>query len=107
MRRPYLIAAILLLAACAHLPPPVSVDEALAMAKRGDTSDAIIAEMRASRSTYKLTASDIIRLHKEGMPQPVLDYMNQTQIDEAQRVQQQSDWENYGMQPFGWRWWRW
>ncbi|MBV8658966.1 MAG: hypothetical protein JO142_14165 [Burkholderiales bacterium] len=106
--RLYLIPAALLLAACAHLPPPVSVDEALAMSKRGDTPDAIIAEMRASRSSYRLTASDIIRLHEQGMPQPVLDYMNQTQLDEVQRRQQQADWENDRWPPYrGWGWWRW
>lgn len=93
----------LALAACATLPPPVTVDDALRMVKAGQTSDAIIAEMRASHSTYRLTASDILRLSKEGMPAPVLDYMQQTQLEDVRNEQYNRD---MTMPPPPHWWWR-
>ncbi|MBV8464976.1 MAG: hypothetical protein JO218_03430 [Burkholderiales bacterium] len=103
--RSVVLAASTLLAACATLPPPVTVDEALKMSKAGQTPDAIIQAMRDSRSTYRLTASDIIRLHGQGMPMPVLDYMQQTQIDSTREDQQMRDYETSPPR-FGWhRWW--
>ncbi len=98
--------AVMLLAACATLPPPVSVDEALQMAKSGQSPDAIIQAMHESRSTYRLTASDIVRLHDQGMPQPVLDYMQETQLDAARADQQMRDFEATPPR-FGWRRWWW
>jgi hypothetical protein len=104
MPRTLLIALPLALtiAACATLPPPISVDDALAMAKSGKTPDAIIADMRASRSTYRLSASDVLRLNKAGLPEPVLDYMLQTQLDEVRSDERARDMSAPNFYP----WWR-
>jgi hypothetical protein len=89
-----LLAAVLLagLGACATLPQPLSVDEAVAMAKQGETPDAIIARMRASKTSYVLSASDIVRLKEAGLPLAVLDYMQQTQIEAAKDEERRDLW---------------
>ncbi|WP_269533471.1 hypothetical protein [Chitinimonas sp. BJYL2] len=100
-----LIPMLALLGACATLPPQVSVDDALRMSKEGVTPDALIAKMRETRSTYRLTASDIIRLNKQGLPEPVLDYMQQTQIDDVRKDERLNTWETRPRYGF-WGWWR-
>ncbi|HEY9104345.1 hypothetical protein [Chitinimonas sp.] len=107
MRRLYLLVLplFLLLGACATLPPPVSVDEAVKLSKEGVKPDALIAMMRESRSTYRLTASDIVRLNKEGLPEPVLDYMQQTQLDDVRREERLNDWDRRPRFWYGWYRW--
>ncbi|MDN3577401.1 hypothetical protein QWZ03_11550 [Chitinimonas viridis] len=100
------LAGALLLSACATLPPQVSVDEALKLSREGVSADAIIAMMRESRSSYQLTASDIVRLSKQGLPDPVLDYMQQTQLDEVRKQERMNDWAS--RPPVFWHAWiRW
>ncbi len=99
--------AVLFLAACATLPPQVSVDEALKLSREGNSPDAIIAMMRESRSTYALSASDIVRLSKEGLPEPVLNYMQQTQLDDVRQEERLRQWsERRPFHPY-WGWYRW
>lgn len=105
MRTPAIVLA-LVLAACAALPPPVTVDDALRMSKAGQSPDAIIAQMRASRSSYRLSASDIVRLHKDGLPEPVLDYMQQTQLEDVRNEQFSRDMVMGPPYPSPW-WRRW
>lgn len=83
--------SLLVLAACASIPP-VTVDEALAMAKNGSSPDRIIEAMKTSRAHYNLTASDIVRLHESGLPTPVLDYMQQTQLEAVADAERQREW---------------
>jgi len=82
---------LLMLAACASIPP-VTVDEALAMSKSGSSPDRIIEAMKASRAHYNLSASDIVRLHEAGLPTPVLDYMQQTQLQAVADAERQREW---------------
>ncbi|GAB3264710.1 hypothetical protein [Chitinimonas naiadis] len=107
MYRHYLLPVIaaLLLGACATLPPAVSVDEAVKLSKEGVKPDALIAMMRESRSTYRLTASDILRLHKDGLPEPVLDYMQQTQLDDVRKEERLNDWDRRPRFWYGWYRW--
>ncbi|MFC4158212.1 hypothetical protein [Chitinimonas lacunae] len=88
-----------LLAGCATMSvPPLTVDEALAMSKAGASPDAIIAKMRDTRARYDLTASDMVRLHEQGMPPPVLDYMQRTQLEQVRSEERQ----NRFIFSFGW-----
>ncbi|QDQ28445.1 hypothetical protein FNU76_19945 [Chitinimonas arctica] len=105
MRRMLLLVLSALLAACATLPPPVSVDEAVSLSKQGVTPDALIAMMRESRSTYQLSASDILRLNQDGLPGPVLDYMQQTQLDAVRKEERMNEWSSRPRFWFGWRRW--
>ncbi|PHV09972.1 hypothetical protein [Chitinimonas sp. BJB300] len=100
-----LLPLALLLGACATLPPPVSVDEALKLSQEGNSPDAIIEMMRASRSSYSLSASDILRLSKSGLPEPVLDYMQKTQIEAIRQEERLRQWSERGR--WGWDWYRW
>jgi len=79
------------LAGCAtapKLPPPTTV-EIVQMAKDGGTVEAIIQRMRESRAVYPLPASELARLREQGVPDAVIDYMQQTHID-AVRYQEWS-----------------
>lgn len=100
--------AAVLLAACATLPPAPTVDEALQMSQAGQSPDAIIARMQASRAVYHLSASDIVRLSQAGMPAAVLDHMQQTRLDEVRQEERQRAWmeRNPRWGP-GWGWYRW
>ena len=61
-------------AALQHRPPP-SIDQIVEMAKDGKPADEIIRELQETRAVYPLTASQIVRLHEQGVPEAVLDYM--------------------------------
>ncbi|QNM95249.1 hypothetical protein [Chitinimonas koreensis] len=98
------ILSAVLLAACATLPPPLSVDDVIALSKQGTTPNALIAMIRDSRTSYRLSASDIVRLNKAGVAEPVLDYMQQTQLDDVRQEERMRQWD-YGPR-FGFGWWR-
>ena len=74
-----------ILAGCAtagpNLPPPPSVAEVVEMAKSGQSAEAIIIRMRASKAAYLLPASELARLREQGVPDKVIDYMQQTYLD--------------------------
>lgn len=83
------IAALLALAGCANTPfseppKPIAPDEIVAMAKNGDTAPNIIGALQKSRTVYNLTASQFAQLSKDGVPDAVLDYMQQTQLKEIE-----------------------
>jgi hypothetical protein len=113
--------SIALLAGCAgmqeKLPPPPAPAEVVALARAGESADAIIERMRASRAVYPLPASELARLREEGVPDRVIDYMQQTHIDAVR----QAEWQRlqahyhffYGApyprfapypHPYDWRW---
>jgi hypothetical protein len=75
------LAAILLglsqLSACAGLqrPPPPPIQQIVEMAKAGKPAEDIVRELQETRAVYPLTASQIVRLHEQGVPEAVLDYM--------------------------------
>lgn len=94
------ISLALLLGGCATLPTAPTVDDALALAKAGASPDSIILRMQQSRATYRLSASDILRLHAEGMPSPVLDYMQQTQIESVRDDERFKQWDRRGPLPW-------
>ncbi len=67
----------LALGGCAGLErrPPPSLDQIVKMSNEGTPPEAIVRELQDTRAVYPLTASQIVKLHEQGVPEPVLDYM--------------------------------
>ena len=89
------IGCLYLLSGCASPPtkPQVTVDQVVAMAREGVPADDVIEKMSDSRSTYPLAASKLFELKQEGVPDKVLDYMEQTYLTEVCR---QAIWDDRG-----------
>jgi hypothetical protein len=105
-----LVAALALaLTGCATLggPPPLTAEQVVAMAKAGEPADAIIKRLRETYTVIPLSASDMVRLNKEGVPTEVLDYLQFAQLNEIRRREQLSSmmypYAGYGPYPCGWR----
>jgi len=109
-------ASFLFLGGCATtLPRPaaVTVPEIVRMSQAGYPADDIITKMLESGTVYRLSASQLASLKDEGVPDAVINYMQQTYLDAAERDQELADWTLwiyegdgfwYGGQPY-WSWW--
>ena len=67
------IGEAVILPAPAPAEPKLSVDDLLAMAKRGVKSEATIARFEASGARFDLTPTQVVDLHARGLPLPVLE----------------------------------
>lgn len=66
----------------AKIPPPVATvgtDEIVAMAKRGETAESIIAKIDASHSHYRLRAAQIAAMMGAGVSASVIDHIMETE----------------------------
>jgi len=66
------------------LPPPPTIDEIVRLSAAGVPADDIIKRMRDAQAVYRLPASELAKLHSQGVPDRVIDYMQRTYI-EAER----------------------
>lgn len=87
--RPAVAAALLVLSGCASSPfaeppAPIPPEEIVAMARKGDSAPTIIGALQKSRTVYHLTASQFAQLSRDGVPDAVLDFMQQTQLKEIE-----------------------
>jgi len=60
-----------------------SVEDVLAMAKQGQSAEQIISKLQQharGNAFYPLRASELVRLHEQGMPLAVLDYMQDSYL---------------------------
>jgi hypothetical protein len=73
-------------------PDPVTISQVIQMNKDGVPTDSIIKAMRDSDAVYRLTAAQLAELHDMGLPDPVLNYMQQTYIEAERRQQSADDW---------------
>ena len=103
-----------LLAGCASRPQrvPVTLEEIVQMSRAGTQPSEIIARMEASDTVYRLSGSEFARLKEQGVPDQVLDYMQETYLDfERSRVYRYYDpwwgppypywgWGYYGYYPY-------
>jgi hypothetical protein len=108
------MALVALLAGCAALvgrqAEPVTVPEVVDMSRKGVPAEEIIARIRDSDMVYRLEASQYVELAEQGVPPEVLDYMQQTYLDEIRRnsfLRERRYWTPgagywYGGHPFGW-----
>jgi hypothetical protein len=81
---------IMLLSGCAMVgpsKPPVTIGEVIQMSKAGTPAETIITKMRDSNAMYPLTAAQLAELHDIGVADRVLDYMQQTYIEEQRQEQ--------------------
>ena len=70
----------IVLASCAMLQqrPVTPISDVVESAQSGASSDQIISEMRTARTTYAMRGSDFPRLAELGVPEAVLDELQQT-----------------------------
>jgi hypothetical protein len=75
---------LLVVAACASVErlPPLSGADIVMLARNGKSAPEIIDEIRRTDTVLPLQASDYVRLHDEGVPDQVLDYLQLVQIDD-------------------------
>ena len=78
-----ILLCFMLLSGCAGLQrrPPPSIDQIVEMAEAGRPAQEIIRELQETRAAYPLTASQIVKLHEQGVPDAVLDYMQNAYTD--------------------------
>jgi hypothetical protein len=82
----------------------------VAMSRAGQPADAILEKVRDSGTVYRLSASQLAKLHDDGVPDAVLDYMQETYLDSIRQRQELDDWQYwtgvggywYGGVPYGW-----
>jgi len=79
----------------AKAPPTIS--EVIQMGKENVPADTIVNRMRESKAVYCLNATGLVRLHDQGVPDPVVNYMQQTYLDAVRREQVQADWNTWEM----------
>ena len=72
-----ILLCLVLSGGCASMqrPPPPSIEQIVQMAQANTPADEIVRALQESRAVYPLTASQIVKLHDQGVPDPVLDYM--------------------------------
>lgn len=63
------------------LPPPLNVNDIVAMVEDSVGDDVIIDQIKASESYFRLTKNEIIRLKKEGVSDKVISAMINTKDD--------------------------
>jgi hypothetical protein len=62
-----------------------SIDDIVAMSNSGVPSGEIIARLEQANGFYPLRASDYVLLHQRGVPDDVLDYMQQAYVRQVRR----------------------
>lgn len=80
-----LLSAAALLAGCATVEPkpPVTIDQVVQMSREGVPAADIVQKMRDAGTVYRLSGSQLAKLKGEGVPDEVLDYMQETYLAQA------------------------
>jgi hypothetical protein len=78
-----LLAGLLATSGCAGLQrrPPATLEQIVEMSRGGMAPEAIVAELRETRTVHALSGAQIAKLHEDGVPDAVLDYLQQAYID--------------------------
>ena len=101
------VASLLLLSACTTglqriEAPPVSPQEIVEMTRKGESTAAIITKIQHSGTVYNLTASQFVQLAKDGVPDAVLDHMQQTYIKAVERSARREAYSEFWFAGHGW-----
>ena len=64
---------------------PITLEQIVAMAKEGKAAAAIIHEIRETRTSYDVMASQYAKLSRDGVPDEVIDFMQRGQLKMAER----------------------
>ncbi len=95
-------------------PKPVAVAEIVQMSRDHVPPEVIIDRIHQSGTVYRLSASQLADLRTQGVPNVVIDYMQETYLEAVRHDQALQDWNHYtrypdsywyGGYPFGWPWW--
>jgi len=76
---------------------PVTISEVIQMGKENVPADTVVNRMGESNAVYRLNATGLVRLHDQGVSDPVLNYMQQNYLDAVRREQVQADWNTREM----------
>jgi hypothetical protein len=113
---PAAIVTLAVLGGCATAgdkrPPPPSLEEVVRMSKEGIPANEIVARLVYTRAVYRLKGSELARLKEQGVPDEVLDYLQESAVaqaraEEARRQAQyyyMYSWPYGGMGPYPY-WW--
>ena len=84
-----MVATLFFLSGCASMSAPerqpITLEQIVAMAKEGKDAPSIIREIRESRTTYDVMASQYAKLSRDGVPDEVIDFMQRGQLRMAER----------------------
>lgn len=75
--------AVALLPGCALFkdrPPPLTVDEVVALSKAGTPAEEVIRRLRESRTVLALSGSQYAKLRSDGVADEVLDYLHRSYV---------------------------
>lgn len=91
--------ALAVLGGCSGMQrrPPPSLEQIVEMSNAGKPPEEIVRELQETRAVYALTGSQIARLHEQGVPDQVLDYMQNAYMDRV-RWESRMSYDS----PYGW-----
>ncbi len=102
------IGTVMSLSACATMNSPelqpLSLDQIVALAKGGKDAPTIINEIKITQTSYDIAASQYAKLSRDGVPDAVLDYMQQGQLKMAERQGRREAREDLWLYGRGWGW---
>ncbi len=82
---------------------PISLEQIVAMAKEGKDAASIIREIRESKTTYDVMASQYAKLSRDGVPDEVIDFMQRGQLRMAERAGRRSVYDDLWLTSrYGW-----
>src|SRR5262245_8971400 len=105
MKRLAFLLIALTLAACATVgPPQLTGAQTVGRSKGGPTARQIIEELKRTNTVLFLSASDVVRLHEAGVPNEVLDFLQQQAYYEMRwrAYQDQQFWYGPFYRGYGW-----
>ena len=100
-------AVLIALSGCAsiNLPErqPISLEQIVAMSKEGKDAASVIREIRESKTTYDVMASQYAKLSRDGVADEVIDFMQRGQLKMAERAGRRSAYEDLWVSSrYGW-----
>lgn len=103
------VTSLIGLAGCANLmepePQPMTLEQVVALAKEGKDAQAVILAIQTSRTIFDVTASQYAKLSRDGVPDAVIDFMQNGQLKMAERQGRREAMQDawfYGRSYWGW-----
>jgi hypothetical protein len=78
-----------------RLKPP-TLDQLAEMSKSGTPAQEIIKRIDDSGAIYRLSASDLVKLHDQGVPDEVLDHIHRDYLDDVRRDEAYRSYHYFG-----------
>jgi hypothetical protein len=104
-----LCASLLFLASCATVNreperTPLSLAQIVDLSKSGKGAETIIAEIKGTKAIYDVQASQYAKMSRDGVPDAVLDFMQQGQLQMAERNGRREALNDTWLYGRGWGW---